>query len=343
MIHSIAALQRLLQSYFEFKFPSRRRVHVSVPVNMTSGWGHEMFSFDCEYQSDGMHCSDALVLRIFSGDDASLASQRECVGMHRLLRTGFPVPHVHALESGDSAIGEPFIIMERIKGRTLWPLIPESVASKQVDLRSRFCELLVRLHKLDWMAFIDYATGSDVRNPFAFVDTCLAKEEKFLRLHSQLDLLPALKWLQMRRADVPCFQPAMVHDDYHYQNVLLSEDDSMLVIDWSGLRVSDARFDLAWMLLLQRTHIGVEERNLLLREYERFAECRIQELEWFEVFASLRRLRIFAALLDGKANELGVHPGAAALAKQNLEPLKRVYEFMAATTGVESPSIESLL
>src|SRR5215471_10211357 len=116
MIYSADALQRILQSYFEVKFPTRQAIRISTPQNMTAGLGHEIFSFDCDYRCDGMQCRDGLVMRIYSGDGAHLASQREFVGMQRLHNAKFPIPRVHALECSQSPIGDPFILMDRIGG-----------------------------------------------------------------------------------------------------------------------------------------------------------------------------------------------------------------------------------
>ena len=35
---------------------------------------------------------------------------------------------------------------------------------------------------------------------------------------------------------VPCRHPALVHGDFHPNNILLREDGSAVVIDWAGLQ-----------------------------------------------------------------------------------------------------------
>ncbi len=54
----------------------------------------------------------------------------------------------------------------------------------------------------------------------------------------------------------PCYHP--VHWDYHPGNVLLRDDSSAVVIDWTQIDVSDPRFDLAWTLLLVSSYEGAE-------------------------------------------------------------------------------------
>ena len=54
--------------------------------------------------------------------------------------------------------------------------------------------------------------------------------------------------------------------------------------------VSDLRFDLAWTSLLQRMHNGMKLRDSVIPTYETLMGLKVEQVEFFEVFAYFRRL-----------------------------------------------------
>lgn len=84
---------------------------------------------------------------------------------------GYPVPKVLVLERDRSPFdGKPFVLMERALGRNLSDLISEASDHQRAELRTRFCELFVQLHTVDWRTFAP--NGSD--SPYFPVDSALA-------------------------------------------------------------------------------------------------------------------------------------------------------------------------
>jgi aminoglycoside phosphotransferase (APT) family kinase protein len=133
-----------------------------------------------------------------------------------------------------------------------------------------------------------------------------------------------------------------MHGDFHYQNILLRDDGSAAVIDWTTLRVSDPRMDLAWTLVLQETFISKKLRDHVLREYERLAGITIQQLGWFETLACLWRLRDALVVLRGGANSIRMHGEAANMMQQQREPIRKTYELLLKNTSIRAAEIEQL-
>ena len=71
--------------------------------------------------------------------------------------------------------------MERIDGEIMWPLLMSSTGGHQQQLLTLFCELFLRLHRLDWRPFVDDAARYERDRPtYAFVDGWLSEATRCL-------------------------------------------------------------------------------------------------------------------------------------------------------------------
>ena len=348
-------MQRRLQAYYARAFPARQGVQVSDLASISAGWESDMYSFAAEHGPAGKRRREELILRIYPGDDAHDKSAREFHGMSQLHKAGYPVPQVLILERGNSPFGKPFVIMEKIEGQVLWPILSRSPEEKQRELLTLFCELFVQLHTLDWQPFdrkrsdaqdrpfVHNGARYDTGDPYAFVDRQLGEWRLALEGFPQVGFLPVLEWLEARRAQVPCLRPSLIHWDYHPGNVLLRDDGSTVVIDWTQVEISDPRFDLAWTLLLVGSHESMEWRAFILREYERLAGARVEQLEYFDVAACTKRLASVYFSLSLGPEKLGMRPDAVAMMKQQMGAHKKVYDLLLERTGIRIAEVERLL
>jgi aminoglycoside phosphotransferase (APT) family kinase protein len=349
-------MQRRLQAYYTQAFPGRQAVQVSNPVSISAGWESYVYAFTAVYGPTEARKREELILRIYPGDDGFSKSAREFRGMSQLYQAGYPVPQVLILEREGSPFGKPFIIMERINGQVLWPILVNASEEKKRALLTLFCKLFVQLHTLAWRPFaegpirLDKVSPYDLgNNSYIFVDNWLATYRAYLARFPISGFLPVIAWLEARRDQVPCPRPSLVHWDFHPGNVLLGDDGSAVVIDWTQLEVSDARFDLAWTLLLMSTHTpeGTGEnaawRDLILQEYERLAGAKVEQVTYFEVAACSKRLGSIAISLAYGPEKLGMRPEAVTMMKLRMGAIKRVYDLLRAWTGISVPEVEMLL
>jgi len=338
-------MQSHLQAYYVCAFPARQKVQVRDVTHVSAGWESEMYSFDVEYGPTGQRQREELILRIYPGDDAQSKSAREFHGMSQLHKAGYPVPRVRVLERRNSPFGQqPFVIMERIEAQVLWPLLfgsPEG--EKRQELLTLFCELFVQLHALEWRPFVDNVARYDTGDPYTFVDRALDEARPFLAHFLMPGFLPVVEWLEARREQVPCMRPSPIHQDYHPGNVLLRDDGSAVVVDWTQIDIGDSRFDLAWTLLLVSTHESAEWRDLTLQEYERLAGAQVEQIEYFDVYACAKRLFSVAASLLYGPDKLGMRPDAVTMMKRQMGAMKRVYELLLERTGIRVGEVERLL
>ncbi|MCP4541115.1 MAG: phosphotransferase [Chloroflexi bacterium] len=335
-------MQNYLHDYYTHIFPNKSGMQVSNLTSISVGWESDIYSFDLEYGPTGERQRKALILRIYPGDDAHEKSAREFHGMSQLYDASYPVPQVLILERENSPFDKPFVIMERIKGQMLWPLLFGSPGEKQQKLLTQFCDLLVQLHALEWRPFVDDVSKYDTRDPYILVDRGLTQFRHFLSGFPQSGFLPVLEWLEVRRDQVPCLRPSPIHWDFHPGNVLLRDDGSMIVVDWTAFDISDSRFDLAWTLLLISTHKDAKWRDIILHEYERLTETPVEQIEYFDVAACTRRLFSVVTSLSEGPEKLGMRPEAVAMMKQQMGAIERVYDLLLERTGIRVTQVEEL-
>ena len=114
-------------------------------------------------------------------------------------------------------------------------------------------------------------------------------------------------------------------------------------IDWSGFSLGDYRYDLAWTLLLVSTSGYPELRDLILSEYARLAGKPVEQIEYFDVLAVLRRLVDFSVSLGSGAEAMGMRSETVAIMRGRGDHYRQVYAILQDRTGLQIPEIEQLL
>jgi aminoglycoside phosphotransferase (APT) family kinase protein len=283
-----------------------------------------------------------LILRIYPGDDASHKSACEFDVMERLYAAGYPVPRVRVLDREGRYLGRPFVVMERIVGRSLGAIVAEAPGAARREPIERFCRVFVDLHALDWRRFVPQPASYEME-PSALFARLLSEWRAHVRA-LQVDAYdPVFDWLDERLPDVGFGPPSLLHGDYHHYNVLVREaDGAAFVIDWGAAMVADYRIDLSWTLLLMSGYGWPEARALVLDGYERAAGRRVPQIEYFLVVASARRLFDITATLTVGAARMGLRPEAEAMVG-NAAHIEYVYALLQEQTGMTIPKVERLL
>ena len=68
----------------------------------------------------------------------------------------------------------------------------------------------------------------------------------------------------------------------------------------------------------------------------------MQQIEWFETFACVRRLCAVTVSLSEGAKMLGMRPDAVTMMKQQMGAIKQVYELLLERTGIRVAEVERL-
>jgi aminoglycoside phosphotransferase (APT) family kinase protein len=332
-------LKTVVEGYLRQALPDAANVEVSGPGRLGAATGAEMFALELKYVAAGAQRSEDLVLRVYRGADAPVRAAHEFHCMRALGDSGYPVPRVLLGAGADSPVG-PFVLMERVRGEEMWTSLRAADEAGRQSRLKLFARLLARLHALDWRPFAVGEEEYAAPGSYAFVDRWLSEARGALTRLAPDGFRPLREWLWRQRDSMRCERPAVVHWDFHPGNVLLRGDGSAVVVDWGELHVTDARFDLAWTLLLTELHGAAGWRAEVLREYERLTGGAVERLETFEAFACARRLLDKAVPLMSRGEPQSVDD-AEQLGRE-AHHVHRVYERLRRLTGVRVFEVEEL-
>lgn len=328
--------------YLKKTYPERRNLEILNLKNITSGWETEIESFNLEWTSDNGKVSHALIARIYPGKGAVQKAEKEYRVMKQLQDIKYPVPSVHLIEADESIIDNPFMIMDRLDGGTLDEIMNQSDDTRKV-WGAVFCKLFVDLHRTDWKSLVSKEEQRNFEDPLYITKTNLSYYRNILEETGALDFLPIVEWMNERIQTVPCETPSITHNDFHGFNMLLDEKKNVYVIDWGAFRVSDARYDLAWTLLLYAAFGNMTMRNDLLSGYEAAAGESVDQIEFFEVYACLRRLFEISRSIKQGADELGMRPEAVQMMKESVPHIINVRNRLKDLTGIVIPSVDVMI
>lgn len=143
----IDPILQALQDYLTKRYPGSSIDNFSF---VTSGWESNVYSFSLMLSTGETR---PWILRIFPGDGTEQKVANEANGLIRLRQVGYPVPEILLFETGATALGKPFSIVEKLDGQALWPYLAKASPEETINLLDRFCALMIELHRLDWRPF----------------------------------------------------------------------------------------------------------------------------------------------------------------------------------------------
>jgi aminoglycoside phosphotransferase (APT) family kinase protein len=304
---------------------------------LVSGFESEIYTFQLQRSSSS---PENYILRLFSGDGAVEKLTREARGLSLLKNAGYPVPTLLLQETDASILGKPFEIIERLEGHALWPELAAAEPEGQSQLLLKFGSLLAELHQLDWRLFSE---TSDVyeQNPALLIDETISYYRSLYTKHNLAGFLQITDWLDAHKRDLSV-QPAVLHQDFHANNVFLCADGQFAVIDWTQFAVSDYRLDLCWTLLIMGDFANPAWGTQILNAYIAYSNRSIEDIDYFHVIVSMKLLGSTLISFTFSPEEVGLRPETVESAKGQLPIYKRLYQRMRDITGLTIPELEAL-
>lgn len=90
------------------------------------------------------------------------------------------------------------------------------------------------------------------------------------------------------------------------------------------------------------SHAEEDLRSVLLNEYQRISGAAVENIEFFEVYACLKRLGSVLLSVTHGPEILGMQPEAASMMADQMRSIHRVYALLQSRTGLQTPEIEEM-
>ncbi len=221
---------------------------------------------------------------------------RQAPLLRALNAAGQPVPGIPVASPDESDLGTPFIVMDRLPGRTfiIWePHASFDLAEDRVAaLWTQAASALARLHAFDWRgALRDWEQPRPLAGELAYWAPILAKAPDDYWLQQGRALADALA------ARIPDGGPVgIVHGDYQPGNLLFDDGRLTGIIDWELASIGAQALDLGWLAMMAdphcwdtgwQPHVGID-RDALIALYEEARGARVAAIDWFQALACYR-------------------------------------------------------
>jgi aminoglycoside phosphotransferase (APT) family kinase protein len=286
---------------------------------LVSGFESEIYTLQLQ---QSLSSPRNYILRLFTGEGATEKLTREARALSLLQKAGYPVPALLLQEPESGILGKPFEIIEKLEGQALWPVLASAEPRQADGLLSRFGILLAQLHKLDWRLFTENPDLYE-KNPARLFDEILSQYRSLYTKYNLEGFLQIVHWLDTHKHGI-LLQPAVIHQDFHANNVLLGSDDQLFVIDWTQFAVSDYRIDLAWTLLIMGDLGNPDWRKQISDAYASSSDGPIENLDYFNVIVSMKLLASTVIAFTFSPEEVGLRPQAVELSKEQLSIYKQL-------------------
>ncbi|MFA5181261.1 MAG: phosphotransferase family protein [Syntrophales bacterium] len=161
-------------------------------------------------------------------------------------------PEAFAYTEDESIMGCPFYVMERLKGIIPRKELPPGMTLSNKEARilcERLIDVFVELHRVDYQ---DTAL-TELGRPEGYVKRQVdgwSERYRGARTPDAPDYEAIMGWLHERMPETSP-APAVIHNDYRFDNVVLAPEDPLRIIgvlDWEMATIGDPLMDLGGAL-----------------------------------------------------------------------------------------------
>lgn len=246
-------------------------------ISISTGFTNSIFSFTRE--------GIPLIIRMPPRTTPRLAYEAEL--MKALYGKGLPVPTVVEYNpSYENPLGHPFLIMEKLKGKTLLEAIDTGEIQPTPKLVVEIATALRRVHT---------AETSDLNVPKfstlqSYLDQGLVGIKQLAKLANFRCFEKFEEWFQKNRPAETSLNRSFIHNDFHVANIMVDGDSLSGILDWNDAVVAEAQVDVAMFSLLADALGYPAFADAFITEYRRISHLPIPEIRFYITAIALQKL-----------------------------------------------------
>jgi aminoglycoside phosphotransferase (APT) family kinase protein len=263
-----------------------------------------MYSLNLTYGPEHLRQRKDLILRLYR-EGAEKNGPKELSLLKTLKENGIPVPTAYYFEADSNILGKPFLVMEKIIGKSAQQYLTDDVNSQIII--DKMAENLVRLHRLDPNCLQNSKALQQLyelrqkrllkirffikKRCMNFLGFCPPRERRFLAAVKRLEEVKPRK-----------SRSAILHMDYEPDHVLVS-DGQFNIVDWGDASIGDPAFEVAWTyhkLRLGREVAKVDLGEYFVKSYEKYIAQKLGNLQFYKDMVAIE-LALFFNLSPFKA------------------------------------------
>ena len=214
------------------------------PAPLGRGFDTHIYAFRLEADGLEPRWAQPLVLRLYTTASQAEKAAKDAAVQRFASAFGYPALEPLAIEPVAERFGLPVMVMERVAGAPMLERMgvnPFHIAR----LFASMAEAHVQLHRLP-------VEGCPLPYDGPLVDRRLEELRKRLDLAGLEEPKPGLRWLEDQSGTVRSETVSLCHNDFHPLNIMVRDDGSLVVLDWTDAALGDRHHDVARTVVLFR-------------------------------------------------------------------------------------------
>lgn len=261
--------------------------------------GHAGLTFGFEVAAEDGTRVDGFVMRLAPKGvrrKGNTDVYRQAPLLRALRRAGLPVPPVRWAGEDEQWFEVPYVIMERLPGRTLMIWEPHDDLNRGADyiatLWHQAARALTEFHRFDWQRHLPHwEQVVPVVDEIRKWDRILARSPD----KSWLAQGEAVRDLLLERPP-PETPMGLIHGDYQPGNVLYDDGKLVGVVDWELAGIGGQLLDIGWLLMMSDpkswhedwTPVTPPPAEELVALYEEGMGHAMPAIPWYQAMAGYR-------------------------------------------------------
>ena len=316
-------------------FPNQSKVKIDN-VQKFDGADTETFGFRFVTDEKSLN----LILRLYRG--ITDRAEREFVTISSLHDAGLSVPKAYFWRKKSKTVDRSYLIMEKIPGMILSDyLLKGEIEKDNFEYFNLFIQEMVNIHNVDWKKMFPKVKSQDLdEDPYYYVDKVIKFPKEMINKFNVDELMPVIEWLEDNKEKTE--QLSLLHGDFHFNNVIITPENKLVVIDWADIRLGDFRHDLAFSIVATSSAAG-DITASFIQYYESVSGRKVRNIEYFMILSIMHNLlRCYSALTNPQiTNENEMTKNMFLITYKNYT--QHLVKTVNTITGIQLPTLEKAL